>query len=97
MKQLIYISFLLFFSFGFSQTEADSLKLQNVEDTKELFSNNDTLFFKKSDSVAFITHKEATLIDSLWLNELIKSPLFGNTLDGYQPQRNKIFFFCFKE
>jgi len=45
MKQLLYISFLLFFSFGFSQTEVDSLKLQKLEDTKELFSNNDTLFF----------------------------------------------------
>ena len=76
MKQLLYISFLLFFSFGFSQTEVDSLKLQKLEDTKELFSNNDTLFFKNSDSVAFITHNEAKLIDSLWLNELIKSPLY---------------------
>jgi len=76
MKQLLNISFLLFFSFGFSQTEMDSLKLQKLEDTKELFSNNDTLFLKKSDSVTLKLHKEATLIDSLWLNELIKSPLY---------------------
>ncbi|MFK5957552.1 MAG: LysM peptidoglycan-binding domain-containing protein [Lutibacter sp.] len=76
MNKLLNIVFLLVVSFGFSQTEADTLKLQKVEDTKELFSTSDTLFIKKSDSLTLKIHKEATLIDSLWLNELIKSPLY---------------------
>jgi len=76
MNKLIYISLLLITSFGFAQTETDTLKLQNIEDTKELFSNSDTLFLKKSDSLTFKIHKEATLIDSLWLNEMINSPLY---------------------
>ncbi|WP_456376078.1 LysM peptidoglycan-binding domain-containing protein [Lutibacter sp.] len=76
MNKLIYISFLLVFYVSFSQTETDTLRLQKIEDTKALFSNNDTLFLKKSDSVTLKIHKEATLIDSLWLNELINSPLY---------------------
>jgi len=75
MNKLIYIS-LLCFSLGFSQTKTDTLKVQEIEDTKELFSTSDTLFSKKADSVTFKINKEATLIDSLWLNELIKSPLY---------------------
>jgi peptidoglycan lytic transglycosylase D len=76
MKKLVYITFLLVVNFVYSQSESDTLKLQKVEDTKDLFSNNDTLFFNKSDSLYLKIHKEATLIDSLWLNELIKSPLY---------------------
>ena len=76
MKILFGITFLLFFSISFSQTESDTIKLKTIEDTKELFSNSDTLFFQKSDSLNFKEHKEATLIDSLWLHELIKSPLY---------------------
>ncbi|AMC11261.1 lytic transglycosylase [Lutibacter profundi] len=75
MNKLIYIS-LFCFSLGFSQTKTDTLKVQEIEDTKELFSTSDTLFSKKTDSTTFKTFKEATLIDSLWLNELIKSPLY---------------------
>ena len=76
MKKLIYITFLLVINVGFTQTETDTLILQKIEDTKALFSNSDTLFFKKSDSLTLKIHKEATLIDSLWLHELIKSPLY---------------------
>ncbi|MCF6168391.1 lytic transglycosylase domain-containing protein [Lutibacter sp.] len=75
MNKLIYIS-LFCFSLGFSQTKTDTLKVQEIQDTKELFSTSDTLFSKKADSVTFKIDKEATLIDSLWLNELIKSPLY---------------------
>ncbi|VAW26912.1 Membrane-bound lytic murein transglycosylase D, partial [hydrothermal vent metagenome] len=75
MNKLIYIS-LFCFSLGFSQTKTDTLKVQEIQDTKELFSTSDTLFSKKADSVTFKINKEATLIDSLWLNELIKSPLY---------------------
>ncbi|MBN4082835.1 LysM peptidoglycan-binding domain-containing protein [bacterium AH-315-A23] len=76
MKKLLHIAFLLVVGYGYSQTEVDTLKLQKIEDTKDLFSNNDTLFFNKSDSLTLKLHKEASLIDSLWLNELIKSPLY---------------------
>ncbi len=76
MNKVIYIAFLLVVNFGFSQTELDSLNLKKIEDTKEMFSDKDTLFFKKSDSLTLKIHKEATLIDSLWMNELINSPLY---------------------
>jgi len=76
MSKLLNIVFLLVVSFGFSQTETDTLQPQKIEDTKELFSTSDTLFIQKSDSLTLKIHKEATLIDSLWLNELIKSPLY---------------------
>jgi len=72
---LLYIT-LLFFGIGFSQTKPDTLKLQKIEDTKEMFSKSDTLFLKESDSLTLKFNKEATLIDSLWMNDLIKSPLY---------------------
>ena len=76
MNKLLNTVFLFVFCLGFSQTETDTLQPQKIEDTKQLFSTNDTLFLKKSDSLTLKIHKEATLIDSLWLNELIKSPLY---------------------
>ena len=39
MKKFFKITFLLFYSIGFSQTQ-DTIKLNTLEDTKELFSNN---------------------------------------------------------
>ncbi|NLP57205.1 lytic transglycosylase domain-containing protein [Lutibacter sp. B1] len=76
MKKLLNIAFLLIFSIGFSQTPTDTIRFQKLEDTKELFSSSDSLFLKKNDTLTLKIHKEATLIDSLWLNELIKSPLY---------------------
>jgi membrane-bound lytic murein transglycosylase D len=76
MRKLVTILFLAVSCFGYSQAKKDTLQPQKIEDTKELFSTNDTLFFKKADSLTLKVHKEATLIDSLWLNELIKSPLY---------------------
>lgn len=76
MRKLAPILFLVVSCFGYSQAKTDTLQPQKIEDTKELFSTNDTLFFKKTDSLTLKVHKEATLIDSLWLNELIKSPLY---------------------
>ncbi len=83
MKQLLNITLLLCFSVGFSQIksdtiklEPDTIKLQSFEDSKILFSNSDTLLLKNTDTLGFKEHVEATLIDSLWLNELIKSPLY---------------------
>ena len=65
MKYLLNIAFLLFFSIGYSQILSDTIRLESIEDTKELFSNSDTLLLKKSDSLGFKEHIEATLIDSL--------------------------------
>ncbi|UMB59683.1 LysM peptidoglycan-binding domain-containing protein [Lutibacter sp. A80] len=83
MKQLLNIALLLYFSVGFSQIksdtiklEPDTIKLQSFEDSKVLFSNGDTLLLKNTDTLGFKEHVEATLIDSLWLHELIKSPLY---------------------
>ena len=89
MKQLTIITFLLFSAIGFSQTKSDSLtiksdsittipdtiKIIKIEDTKNLFSISDSLLYKKVDSVKFVTHHEASKLDSLWLNELIASHL----------------------
>ena len=75
MKNLVFITILLTTLCGFSQTEIDTLKLQKIEDSKELFSK-DTLFINEIDTLKFKLQKEATLIDSLWLNELISSPLY---------------------
>ena len=76
MKRLLNIVLILLFGVGFSQTNPDTLNIQKLEDTKELFSNKDTIFIKTEDSLTRKIHKEATLIDSLWLHELIKSPLY---------------------
>lgn len=76
MNKILYIALLLVVNISFSQKKADTLKLQKIKDTKELFLNNDTLLLEKSDYLLLKTYKEATLIDSLWLNELINSPLY---------------------
>ena len=33
---------------------------------------------QKNDSLTLINHREATLIDSLWLNSMYNSPIFDN-------------------
>ncbi len=74
MNKVIYITFLLISSIGFSQTE--TLKLEQIEDTKEMFSDVDSLFLDKPASFSLKIDKDAALIDSLWLTELIRSPLY---------------------
>ena len=76
MKRTLNIVSVLFFCVAFSQTNPDSLDIQKLEDTKEMFSNKDTILIKAEDTLTLKIHKEATLIDSLWLHELIKSPLY---------------------
>jgi len=76
MKNLIYIAFLLTFTCGFSQKKTESLKIQNIENTKVHFSDGPALFFTNSDSLILQVHPNAMLIDSLWMNKLIKSPLY---------------------
>lgn len=76
MKKLIIIPLLLIFGIGFSQVESDTIKIESIEDTKILFSEGDSLLLAKQDSLSYKNYNEAALIDSLWLNELIKSPLY---------------------
>ena len=76
MKKILIVILLVVTSVGFSQTESDTLAIKTIEDAKELFSSGDSLLLKTPDSLSFKTHIEATVIDSLWLNELIKSPLY---------------------
>lgn len=88
MRRYILLLLLATTSVGFSQKESDTLTIktnlvidtveviQEIQDSKELFSEGDSLLLKTPDSLAFKLHKEATLIDSLWLNELINSPLY---------------------
>lgn len=82
MKKLFIIPFLLIYSIGFSQTKSDTLivqpdstKLIKIEDTKSLFIMSDSLLYKKLDSVKFVTHQQVGKLDSLWLSELVASPL----------------------
>lgn len=82
MRKVIVVLMVLFGLYGNAQTEKDSIVLEKIEDTKKLFAEGDTLFsnvdslFIKKDSLSLAIHKEASLIDSLWLHELIKSPLY---------------------
>ncbi|WP_372768170.1 LysM peptidoglycan-binding domain-containing protein [Lutibacter sp.] len=76
MKNLIYIAFLLFFGFGFSQTKSETSEPDKNENPKEFLSDSALLFFKNPDSLVLQIHSDAMLIDSLWMNELVKSPLY---------------------
>jgi membrane-bound lytic murein transglycosylase D len=75
LRRNVLFGFILL-SFGLqAQVEQDSSRLEKIEDTKALFSN-DTLFAKEDDSLSMKKFREATIIDSLWLNHLISSPLY---------------------
>lgn len=76
MKRLLIIAFILITKVGFSQVKTDSLTLQSIKDSKELFSSGDSLFLITPDSLVLKIDKQAAFIDSLWLNELIASPLY---------------------
>ena len=82
MRKIIVVSVFLSCLFGYAQTEKDTIGLEKIEDTKKLFAEGDTLFSNvdslliANDSISLKVHKEATLIDSLWLHELIRSPLY---------------------
>ena len=52
MKRVLNIVFILFYCVGFSQTNPDSLNIQKLEDTKELFSNKDTIFIETEDTLS---------------------------------------------
>lgn len=80
MKILIYILFLLTFTFGFSQKKTEPLKTQQIEKTKIHFKDSPAIFFTASDSLILQVHPKAAFIDSLWMNKLIKSPLYDKEL-----------------
>ena len=79
MKNLIYIAFLLFFGFGFSQTKPKTSEPDKNQSNKEFLSDSALLFFKNPDSLVLQIHSDAMLIDSLWMNELVNSPLYDTT------------------
>lgn len=80
MKNLIYIGFLLTFTIAFSQKKSDPLKIQPNENAKVQFKDSPVLFFTNTDSLILQVHPKASLIDSLWMNKLIKSPLYDKEL-----------------
>jgi membrane-bound lytic murein transglycosylase D len=75
MNRLLTILFFGFTLLLNGQVKQDSTNLEKIEDTKELFSK-DTLFLQETDSLSMKKYKEAALIDSLWLHEMIRSPLY---------------------
>ncbi|MDF1517743.1 MAG: LysM peptidoglycan-binding domain-containing protein [Lutibacter sp.] len=80
MKNLIYLAFSLTVTFGFSQKKTDPLKIQPNENAKVQFKDSPVLFFTNTDSLILQVHPKAALIDSLWMNKLIKSPLYDKEL-----------------
>ncbi|MFO7674292.1 MAG: transglycosylase SLT domain-containing protein [Lutibacter sp.] len=80
MKNLLYIAFLLTFTFGLSQKKTEPIKIQNSENVKVHFNDGPALFFTNSDSLILQVHPKAVQIDSLWMNKLIKSPLYDKEL-----------------
>ena len=77
MKKIIVLLIVLI---GFKGLAQESGDLQKIEDS---------LFHKKLDSLKFQFHEEASLIDSLWINELINSPL-NDTL-RYSIEEDEVF------
>jgi len=75
MKYLVSITFLLFFTVGFSQVKTDSLEVKKTNDTLKLLVMNDSILYKKIDSIKYVTHQEVSKLVSLWINELVISPL----------------------
>ena len=69
------ILFICSVQFAFGQ-DADSLAVEILEDAKTLISNKDTLFSVQKDSSKFAVFDKADMIDSLWLNHLVRSPLY---------------------
>jgi membrane-bound lytic murein transglycosylase D len=80
MKYLIAIAFLLTITFAFSQKKTETLKIQPSENAKVQFKDSPVLFFTNTDSLILQVHPKAALIDSLWMNKLIKSPLYDKEL-----------------
>ncbi len=78
MKQLVYIILLCVFYNGFTQ-ENDTIKLQKINDSKEISFKKDTIFRQTTDSLAFKKDYFADKIDSLWLHQLVNSPLNDTT------------------
>ncbi|MGV6846146.1 MAG: LysM peptidoglycan-binding domain-containing protein [Lutibacter sp.] len=79
MKQLVYIILLCIFFNGFAQEKKDTLKLQKIKDFKEISNKKDTIFNQKADSLTFKKDLIADKIDSLWLHQLVNSPLNDTT------------------
>lgn len=75
MKKIVILILILVINIGYTQDKKDTKVLEKLKDTENLFSHEDSTFYKKLDSVKFQFHPEVSTIDSLWINELINSPL----------------------
>mgnify|MGYP001828687726 CR=1 FL=1 len=75
MNRFFLLIFTLSTFWASAQVEADSTKVEEFEDNKVLFSK-DTLFVRATDSLSIKYYEQAAMIDSLWLNEMIRSPLY---------------------
>ena len=72
MRRIIVLLIVLV---GYKALAQENRDLQKNEDIKQLVSSKDSILNKKLDSIKFQFHEEVSLIDSLWINELINSPL----------------------
>ena len=72
MRRIIVLLIVLV---GYKALAQENRNLQKNEDIKQLVSSKDSILNKKLDSIKFQFHEEVSLIDSLWINELINSPL----------------------
>ena len=57
---------------------SDTLAQEKMLDSKDLMLGNDTLYFMNelNDSVSLKLHRDVDRLDSLWLNALVRSPLY---------------------
>ncbi|MDP6921496.1 MAG: transglycosylase SLT domain-containing protein [Lutibacter sp.] len=78
IKRLVLFFHLCCCTLGFSQN--DTLSLQPIEDTRDLFASGDSLFVKKIDTLSFALKRSATSIDSLWMQAMMNSPLHDTLL-----------------
>jgi len=73
---VLLVSFISFAQDNGTVTQLDSKEVQKKTEI-DLKADKEK---KTADSLKLINHKEATLIDSLWLNSMYNSPLFDNDL-----------------
>ena len=66
MRKLFVIVTILALNIAYTQENSKSENLQKMEDS---------IFEKKLDSIKLQFHDEVSAIDSMWINELINSPL----------------------
>ncbi|MGV6845221.1 MAG: LysM peptidoglycan-binding domain-containing protein [Lutibacter sp.] len=79
MNKFLFIIFILLINYTYSQTEQDSLSVKKIKDFKEISAKNKPILKVKIDSVIFTDNAQAKKIDSLWMVQLLNSPLADTT------------------